>query len=86
MSTAPEVKRRSDRLSQRKHRNGRRSYLTDMENARILLAWEAAELTEGQAAEALGVDRLGARKMREEAIGSGIALAAAFRTPRKAKP
>lgn len=78
MASSP-AKRRRDRLSQQRHRGGKHSPLTQAENASILLALEAGELTEGQAAKALGVDRVSCRLLREEAIGRGIALAAALR-------
>lgn len=72
-------KRRDDRLSQQRHRASKRSYVTDYENAAIVAAWEAGELTEGQAASALGRDRLGARLLREAVIGAGIDLASKLR-------
>lgn len=40
--------------------------------AYILLAWEAAALSEGQVAKALGVDRVTAREMKEAAVREGV--------------
>lgn len=82
------AKQRADRLAQQRHRNSKASPVTEKENALILLAWEAGELTEGQAMEALGVDRIGARLKREAGIGAGVALCAALRkvAQREAQP
>jgi hypothetical protein len=44
-------------------------------NLHILLAWEAGEMTEEQAARLLGVDRLAARQMKLDAIETGKKLA-----------
>lgn len=68
-------KARADRQYQRKHRAGKSSPTTDLEDALIVLAWEAGELTEGQAAAALGTDLLGARIRREALLGRGIQIA-----------
>lgn len=69
------VKRRSDRLAQQKHRKGKASYVTEIENLQIILAWEAGELSEGQAAKALRVERVALRDLRRIAVNSGAALA-----------
>jgi predicted ArsR family transcriptional regulator len=71
----PRLKARADRASQRKKRGSKTSPVTDLEDALVVLAWEAGELTEGQAAAALGVDRLGARLRREALLARGITLA-----------
>jgi hypothetical protein len=42
---------------------------------KVMLAWEAAELSEGQVAKALGMHRVCARDMRLAAIADGIELA-----------
>ncbi len=68
-------KRRYDRIAQLRHRNGKRSYVTEIENLKILLAWEHGDLTEGQAAKALQVDRMDARQMIWDAIEEGNKLA-----------
>ena len=67
--------RRLARLYQGKSRGDRRSYKTELENVQILLAWEAADLSEGQVARMLDVDRVTLRQMREGAIVEGIKLA-----------
>lgn len=72
------AKQRRDRLSQHKHRKSRRSYKTELENAQILLAWEAAQLSEGQVARILDIDRVSLRMMREGAIAEGMNIAAAL--------
>lgn len=77
--TPPIVKQRRNRLYQAKHRGSRRSYKTELENIRVLLAWEAAELSEGQAAEAIGVDRVTLRVMRDGCIAHGLMLAQSLR-------
>jgi len=69
------LKRRSDRLAQQKHRRGKASYVTEIENLQIMLAWEAGELSEGQAAKALQVERVALRDLRRIAVNSGAALA-----------
>ena len=68
-------KRRYDRLAKQKERGSKRSYVTEIENLKIILAWEAGELSEGQAARAIQVDRVTLRDMRIEAINSGEGLA-----------
>jgi hypothetical protein len=57
-------KRRQDRLFQQRHRGSKRSYVTEIENLRVLLAWEAEFLSEGQAAKRLGLERVELRDMR----------------------
>lgn len=71
-------KRRIDRLAQQRHRGSRRSYVTEIENLKILLAWEAGELSEGQAMKAIGVDRVTARGMKCDAIREGGEMIAAL--------
>ena len=68
-------KARSDRQYQRKRRAGKSSPVTDLEDALVVPAWEAGELTEGQAAAALGTCHLGARIRREALVGRGIRIA-----------
>ena len=61
-------KNRYDRLCQQKHRGSKRSYLTEIEDLKICLAWEAGELSEGQVAKALGYDRVTCRAIAQDAI------------------
>lgn len=68
-------KRRQDRLAQQRHRGNKRSYVTEVENLKIILAWEAELLSEGQAAKAIGVDRVTLRDMRFQAMHVGENLA-----------
>ena len=63
------------RLYQSKSRGDRRSYKTELENVQLLLAWEAGDLSEGQVAKILGVDRVSPRMIREGAVAAGMALA-----------
>lgn len=70
-----QAKRRLDRLSQQKHRQGKRSYLTEFENLAVLLAWESGALSEGQAASTLGMDRLTLREFRITSIDLGKIIA-----------
>jgi hypothetical protein len=68
-------KQRLARLYQGKSRGDRRSYKTELENLQLLLAWEAGDLSEGQVANMLDVDRVALRMMREGAIAAGMTLA-----------
>ncbi len=63
------------RLYQGKSRGDRRSYKTELENVQILLAWEAGEMSEGQVANMLNVDRVSLRMMREGAVAEGMEIA-----------
>jgi hypothetical protein len=63
------------RLYQGKSRGDSRSYKTELENVQLLLAWEAGDLSEGQVATMLGVDRVSLRMMRDGAKAAGMALA-----------
>lgn len=64
-------KQRLDRLAQQRHRGSRRSYVTEIENLQVLLAWEAGELSEGQVATVLKMDRVSVRELRREAVRLG---------------
>ena len=75
MNDSKARKRRYDRLAKQKERGSKRSYVTEVENLKILLAWEAELLSEGQAAKALRVDRVTLRDMRFQAIHVGEDLA-----------
>ncbi len=68
------AKRRADRISQQKSRGGG-SIKTELENAYLMLAWEAEQLSEGQVASILGTDRLSVRLMREGAIARALQVA-----------
>lgn len=39
---------------------------------RVLIAWEAGELSEGQAMAALGVSRVVARGLKQQAVADGV--------------
>jgi hypothetical protein len=67
-------KQRLDRLAQQKHRGSKRSYVTEIENLKIILAWQSGNLSEGQAARALCMDRVSLRVMRDDAIKRGTDL------------
>lgn len=54
---------------------GGRERLPIADAACILLAWEAGELSEGQAAKLLGLDRVSARARRQDMIKQGADLA-----------
>lgn len=69
------LKQRADRIAQAKHRGTRRSVKTELENTLLLLAWESADLSEGQVSSMLNVDRITLRKMRTDAINEGLRLA-----------
>ena len=72
------VKQRKNRQYQQRARDGKRSYLTDIENLSIILAYEAGEITECHAARALGVGIVEARRMRIDALALGTGLARAI--------
>jgi len=79
------VTQRYNRRAVRKHRGSRRSYLTEAEDALIILAWQAGELSEGQAARALGLDRVTARDRRIAAIERGQEIGHALWTAGREK-
>ena len=70
---------RYNRLAKAKQRGSKKSYVTQFEDAKIILAWEAENLTEGQAAKALQMDRVSMRILREELINAGGSLARELR-------
>jgi hypothetical protein len=74
MTKQTDEKRRRDRFYQQKHRGSKQSYVTEVENLRILLAWEAGELSEGQVARYLNIDRVDLRDMKIGAIARGLEL------------
>jgi hypothetical protein len=62
------TKQRSDRLAKQRERGSKRSYVTEIEDLRIMLAWEAGVLSEGQAAKALGYDRVTLRDLKNQTL------------------
>lgn len=71
------ARQRAQRLSQQKHRGGG-SIKTELENAYLMLAWEAELLSEGQVSDILGTDRVSVRLMREGAIAKALQVAEAL--------
>ena len=69
------AKQRKYREYQAKSRGDRISYKTELENVQILLAYEASDLSEGQASNVLGVGRIEFRKMLSDARTAGYVLA-----------
>ncbi len=67
-------KRRANRLAKQRERGGG-SIKTELENAYLMLAWEAERLSEGQVARILGADRVTVRLMREGAIAKALTVA-----------
>ena len=65
-------KRRADRAAQQRHRGSKRSYVTEVENLRLLLAWEAGELSEGQVAKHTALPRVDLRDLRLREIQAGL--------------
>lgn len=57
-------KRRRDRAYQAKHRGTKRSFVTEIENLKVLLAWEAGQISEGWAAKLLKLDRVSLRDLK----------------------
>ena len=74
-----DAKRRYDRLAKAKERRSNRSYKTELENALLLLALESTDLSEGQVARAMGLDRLAVRVLRDAAVAAGVELAEGLR-------
>lgn len=72
------AKRRYNRLAQQKHRGGKQSFVTQIENLKILLVWQSGEISEGQAAKILGMKRIEARELMYSAIIDAITLCDAF--------
>lgn len=69
------LQQRKHRAYQAKHRGGGTSSKTALENTQMLMALEAGLLSEGQVSAALSLDRVTVRKMRDDAIDSGIKFA-----------
>lgn len=74
MSAQNDDKRRRDRLSQQRHRGSRRSFVTEIENLNVLVAWQVGTLSEGQAAKCIGTDRVSLREMRDAAIQAALTM------------
>ena len=72
------ARRRKARLAQAKHRGTRQSIKTELEDVLLLLAWEAEQLSEGQMAGLLDMDRITPRKKRLDAIDTAMWLAEAM--------
>jgi hypothetical protein len=70
------TQRRAMRRYQARHRGSAQSYVTRYEDAVIVLAWVEGLLSEGQAAKALGLDRLDARARRDWLIADGAVIGA----------
>lgn len=70
-----QARQRRMRAYQAKSRGDRVSHKTEAENALLLFAWEAGDLSEGQMARALDIDRVTLRKMRDDARTKALALA-----------
>jgi hypothetical protein len=62
------AQRRIARLAQAKHRGSKASHKTELENALMILAWEAEVLSEGQVSRLLDLDRVSIRQMRLDMI------------------
>ena len=74
MTEQNDEKRRKDRFYQQRHRGSKRSYVTEIENLNVLVAWQSETLSEGQAAKLLGTDRVSLREMRDAAIEAALKL------------
>lgn len=66
---------RAARIAQAKHRGTKASHKTAMENALMILAWEAVILSEGQVSRMLGLDRVSVRELRLKMLDEATALA-----------
>jgi len=72
------TERRAARLAQAKHRGTKRSHVTALEDALIVLAWEATLLSEGQVSRLLDMDRVSLRIRRETLLADAMRLAEAM--------
>ena len=79
MSIKHVVAKRRMRGYQESHRGVSAGAQTRYENAAIIAAWERGDLSEGQVADALGIDRMRAREIRDEVMEFGVLLAAELR-------
>lgn len=74
---------RHSRQSQCRKRSAEFSYATALENALIILAWEAGEISIGDVAHALKLGRADVMRERLQAIRKGMHLAFALNEPRR---
>lgn len=74
--TVTPAQRRAARAYQAKHRGSKTSYRTELENALLFLAWEAADLSEGQLAAIFDTDRVTLRTLRDGYRARALVLAA----------
>lgn len=54
---------------------GRRSYVTELENTQVMVAWFAGNITTDQATEFIGCTETQLVELREQTIESGMELA-----------
>lgn len=54
--------------------NGRRSYVTELENLQVLWAWEVGDIPAEQTAEFIGCEMYELQRLRQEAIEAGKEL------------
>jgi len=85
MDVEKAIKRRYNRAAVSKSRNGENSYIRMYEDALIMLAWEAGELSEGQVVVALEADRIDQRQKRIDAIRMGAELGGALHERNRGK-
>lgn len=79
------IHRRKARRFQQKSRGDVKSAADLFENAAILIAWEAGEVSEEQASKAMDVDRVTAREARLQMIAFGRVLASELMWDRRLK-
>lgn len=72
---------RQAREAQARSRGDKVSHKTAAENALLLFAWEAGDLSEGQLSRALDIDRVSLRKMRDEARDQALKIAGPLLLP-----
>lgn len=78
MADSKTVKRRLMREYQRKCRGGKRSYRTETEDLKLMLAWQAGELSEGQISRIWNCGRVEARERIDTARLEGADLGEAL--------
>jgi hypothetical protein len=69
---------RYNRIAQAKHRGSKRSHVTELEDALLILAWEAELLSEGQVSRLLDEDRVTLRLRREALLDRAARFAEAL--------
>ncbi len=63
---------RAMRAYMARRRGTKRSYKSEVEDAAVLIAWAAGELSEGVASRTLGLDRVTTRERLQALVAAGV--------------